>query len=143
MLWSELPRDIPAHDYFPRYGPLFELISEQKKDEIFASYSSSDRKDPSVEEGNEEVDMCLEVSDSDRLIVKEANRTIELATLYIERLREKKTPQKSSFCYDLAKEKEDESAWLDGSRPKKKSSSNAGGRRRKKKKTDTKASQQK
>ena len=27
MLWEELPRDVPRHEHFPRYGPDFELVS--------------------------------------------------------------------------------------------------------------------
>ena len=138
MLWSELPRDIPSHDYFPRYGPLFELVSDQKKKDIFSSYkpSAASPKDPSlVKESEDDSMVCQdEVSDSDQQVLKEAKRVIELTTLYIDRQREKKTPiQKSSFCYDLANEKDD--AWMDGStcNKNKKRSSSGGGRRRKKK----------
>mmetsp|Transcript_2295 Transcript_2295/g.4974 ORF Transcript_2295/g.4974 Transcript_2295/m.4974 type:complete len:834 (-) Transcript_2295:147-2648(-) len=133
MLWSELPRDIPCHDYFPRYGPMFELVSEQKKTQILASYSSSE---PELSDGEErcedEIATCHEVTDSDRRVLREANRAIELATLYVDRQREKTNPRKSSFCFDAVMEQDEKI--LDGSQCRKKSNSSRGGRRRKKKK---------
>ena len=130
---SHLPRDIPPHEYFPRYGPLFELVSEEKRDLIFASYSkgSSDKEVGGSREGQN-------MPDSDLQILKEANRAIELATLYLERQKEKKTPQTStnSFSYNDALENDDEAAssWLSGTQNKKKSARNGGGGRRRKKK---------
>lgn len=132
---SHLPRDIPPHEYFPRYGPLFELVSEEKRDLIFASYSKGS-SDKEVGGPGEDQNM----SDSDQQILKEANRAIELATLYLERQKEKKTPQTStnSFCYNDALENDDEAAssWLSGTQNKKKSARNGGGGRRKKKRKE-------
>ena len=129
MFWNQLPRDIPSHEHFPRYGPLFELVSDEKKAEIFASYSSLIAKNGPDSGKNGDV------SASDQQILKDAERTIELATLYIDRQKEKKTPQtKSNFCYDAAMENNDEDAvWLRGSQRKKKNSTIKGGGRRKKK----------
>ena len=140
MLWSELPRDIPSHDYFPRYGPMFELVSEQKKTQIFSSYSSSKTTHSSDEEiCGEKIETYHEVTDSDRQVLREANRAIELSILYIDRQREKKTPQKSSFRFDAVMEHDEE--MLDGSQPRKKRPNSRGGRRRKKKKTEIDVSQ--
>lgn len=141
MFWNQLPRDIPSHYHFPRYGPLFELVSDQKKTEIFASYTSLIAKNDPESGKNEDI------SASDQQILKDADRTIELATLYIDRQKEKKTPQtKSSFCYDEAIESNDEDAvWSSGSQRKKKGSTKKGGGRRKKKRkpeiTDANTSQ--
>lgn len=123
MFWSELPRDIPCHEYFPRYGPLFELVSEQKKKEIFASY---------LQEVQDEV-----MSNCDRQIFMEAGRSISLSVMYIEHQRRNQTPQKMTFCYDQVMEKDYDMELLDGSRHKKNSSISGGGRRRKKKKIET------
>ncbi|KAL3777421.1 hypothetical protein ACHAW5_010223 [Stephanodiscus triporus] len=123
MFWSELPRDIPCHEYFPRYGPLFELVSEQKKKEIFASYL--------VEVQNEDMSNC------DRQILREAGRSIALSVMYIDHQRRNQTPQKLTFCYDQVMEKDYEMELLDCSRHKKNSSISGGGRRRKKKKIET------
>ena len=125
MFWSELPRDIPCHEYFPRYGPLFELVSLQKKKEIFASYSSSNAK------------LVSSKIDCYWQILREAGRTIALSILYIDHQRRKKeTPQKMAFCYQ-AMEKDDEMELMDGSKHKNNSSISGGGRRRKKKKIET------
>lgn len=134
MLWSELPRDIPSHNHFPRYGPMFELVSKQKKNEIFSSYSySKTGLSPDKERCDGEIELCHELSDADQQVLKEANRAIELTTLYIDRQREKKAPQKSSFCFDGAMEHDE--AMLDGSQRKKKRCNSRGGRRHKRKKT--------
>ena len=125
MFWSELPRDIPCHEYFPRYGPLFELVSLQKKKDIFASYSSSNAK------------LVSSKIDCNWQILREAGRTIALSILYIDHQRRKKeTPQKMAFCYQ-AMEKDDEMELMDGSKHKNNSSISGGGRRRKKKKIET------
>ena len=141
MYWSDLPRDIPNHDYFPRYGPSFELVSGHKKEEILGSYScanfaeavSSDVKEGPITEFDSSGE---EESDADKKILREAHRAIELTTLYIERQRNKEAPQRSNFSYEAAMSQDEEMPMLDvGSRRKKKSSSKGGGRRHKKKKT--------
>jgi len=137
MLWDQLPRDIPSHEYFPRYGPLFELVSETKREEIFESYSTTsttNTKDDKEEEGSDKFD----ISAADKRTLKQAHRTIELATLYIDRQKEKKTPTtKSTFSYN-AVGKDDDATWLENPQRKKKSSNNkGGGRRKKKRKTET------
>ena len=136
MLWEQLPRDIPSHEYFPRYGPLFELVSETKKEEIFASYSttSSTTNTTNTKDDKEEgSDKQLDMSAADKQTLKQAHRTIELATLYIDRQKEKKTPTtKSTFSYN-AVGKDDDATWLETPQRKKKSSNNKGGGRRKKK----------
>jgi len=135
MLWSELPRDIPCHEYFPRYGPLFELVSLQKKNDIFASYSSSNAKLVSSKIGGVKEEG---MSDCDWQILREAGRTIELSILYVDHLRRKKeTPQKITFCYQAMEKDDDEMELLDGFQHKKSSSISGGGRRRKKKRIET------
>ncbi|KAL7550962.1 hypothetical protein ACHAWF_014177 [Thalassiosira exigua] len=137
MLWSDLPRDIPSHDYFPRYGPSFELVSGEKKDELLGSYSSTNKSNSSgKEEHVGELEPIRAMPDSDRQILKEANRAVELAILYIDRQREKHR-QEGNFSYDTAIEKE---GWPDRSQRKKKCAGKGGGRRRKKKKPEIRAS---
>lgn len=143
MLWSQLPRDIPSHEYFPRYGPLFELVSEAKKEEIFASYStttssSTTTTTTNTKDDKEEGSDILDMSAADKQTLKQAHRTIELATLYIVRQKEKKTPTtKSTFSYN-AVGKDDDATWLETPQRKKKSSNNnkGGGRRKKKRKSE-------
>ena len=136
MLWSELPQDIPHHDHFPRYGPWFELVSEDKKTEILGSYASSD----AAELGGEELSDVKtdDMSSSDRRALAEAKRSVELAALYLTRQREKH--EAPTFCFNAAKGNDD---WASEPPRKKKSAKKGGGRRRKKTKTDGNDSQQK
>ena len=138
MLWDQLPRDIPSHEYFPRYGPLFELVSETKKEEIFASYSTASTTNTKADDKEEGSDKQLDMSAADKQTLKQTHRTIELATLYIDRQKEKKTPTtKSTFSFN-AVGKDDDATWLETPQRKKKSSNNkGGGRRKKKRKTET------
>ena len=102
MFWSELPRDIPCHEYFPRYGPLFELVSEQRKTEIYSSYSSSNGK------STEDYERCI-MPDCDRQILRDASRSIALSVLYLHHQRKKQTPEENrTFCYDQALENDNE-----------------------------------
>ena len=137
MLWSQLPSDIPQGDpYFPRYiNSMFELVSEEKKTEIFSSYSSPNTEpSPNVDNCDvDDIDAPRELSDSDKQVLQEANRAIDLSALYIERQREKKIPITSNFCYDAALEGDDE-ILLDVSSQRKKGARPRGGGRRKKKK---------
>lgn len=125
MFWSELPRDIPCHEYFPRYGPLFELVSEQRKTEIYSSYSSSNGK------STEDYERCI-MPDCDRQILSDASRSIALSVLYLHHQRKKQTPEENrTFCYAQDLEKDNEIDVLQ------KKSSSGGGRRRKKIKIET------
>ena len=128
MLWSDLPRDIPSHDYFPRYGPTFELISEHKKSQIFASYSSSTQKNSSS--GGSDGDDVDAASESDAQMLKEANRAIELSALYVNRQQEKNRPPERNFSFEAVVAR-DENMFA-GAQTKKKRTSCGGGRRRKK-----------
>lgn len=126
MFWSELPRDIPCHEYFPRYGPLFELVSEQRKAEIYSSYSSSKGK------STEDYERYI-MPDCDRQILRDASRSIALSVLYLDHQRKKQTPEEyRTFCYDQDLVKDNE---IDIRQ--KKSTNIGGGRRRKKIKIET------
>jgi len=126
MMWSELPKDIPAHDYFPRYGPSFELVSEDKKLEIFQSYSVNDSI---VGEAN------------DHQLLREGVRAIDLACLYIDHDRAKKVNQRTGLGNGQVKSfsfngtNQDEAILTEISRKRKKEGSkkSLGGRRRKQK----------
>lgn len=136
MLWSDLPQDIPHHDHFPRYGPWFELVSEEKKTEILGPYASSDAIG-SDGEGVSDV-KTDDMSSSDRRALAEAKRSVELAVLYLTRQREKE--EAPTFCFNAAKGNDD---WASEPPRKKKSAKKGGGRRRKKTNTDGNDSQQK
>lgn len=131
LLWNELPKDIPAHCYFPRYGPTFELVSKEKVQEIHASYSH-------------EAEIFIEVSAPDQKVLQDGIRSIELSCLYIDRQQEKAKRDKElskrahgdAFCsYDTAMQGDD--VWIDegiNTLSGKKQNARGGGRRKKKKK---------
>lgn len=128
MLWSELPKDIPSHEYFPRYGPYFELVTEEKKQMIWDSY------DPECT--NHDEDMANDTSSSTYdgcRALQEGIHAIELACLFIDRQQRKKTAN-AYKAYDDDDHVDDE-IWVDNTKRKKKTGK-GGGRRRKKKKED-------
>lgn len=128
MLWSELPKDIPSHEYFPRYGPYFELVTEEKKQLIWDSY------DPECTNHDDDManDTSSSVYDGCRAL-QEGIHAIELACLFIDRQQRKKTAN-TYKAYDESDHVDNE-IWVDNTQRKKKASK-GGGRRRKKKKED-------
>lgn len=127
LLWSELPKDIPSHDYFPRYGPLFELVSEEKKQEIWDSYDAQSSANSSKAGAKDSASPFF-----DRHALQQGIHAIELACLFIDRQRKKPTNSSASFnSYDDSSDRDDD-IWVEDTRRKKKASQ--GGRRRKKKK---------
>ena len=68
MLWDELPKDIPRHDYFPRYGPDFSLVGDR----------------PVLEENSRSGEYGQTLT--------EARETIDLAVVYIKSQKEKENP---------------------------------------------------
>lgn len=128
MLWSELPKDIPSHEYFPRYGPYFELVTEEKKQLIWDSY------DPECTNHDDDMtnDTSSSVYDGCRAL-QEGIHAIELACLFIDRQQRKKMSN-TYKAYDENDHVDDE-IWVDNT-PRKKKASKGGGRRRKKKKED-------
>ncbi|KAL7488100.1 hypothetical protein ACHAW6_013699 [Cyclotella cf. meneghiniana] len=96
LFWSHLPKDIPNHSYFPRYGPTFDLVSEEKRRAISAYYSSSnEEQDAKMNEG---------LSDMDQNMLHQGIKAIDLACLYIGRQRTKSdlcpAVESANFCYD-------------------------------------------
>jgi acetoin utilization deacetylase AcuC-like enzyme len=81
LFWSRLPKDVPNHCYFPRYGPTFELVSEDKQREISSYYLSSNEK--------QMIQMRAGLSQSDQDTLHKGLKAIELTCLYIERQRTK------------------------------------------------------
>ena len=128
LLWSELPKDIPSHDYFPRYGPLFELVSEEKKQDIWNSY---DDQSSAVNPCNVETKKSTSPF-FDRHALQQGIHAIELACLFIDRQRKKAANSSISFNSYSEPNDRDDDIWVEDTRRKKKSSQ--GGRRRKKKK---------
>ena len=124
LLWSELPKDIPGHDYFPRYGPFFELVSEEKKQNILNSYVISNSCETSTEK--EQLSSTFYASN----IMEQGNHAIELACLYVGRQRKKKANECASFKFWDERIDRNDDIWIENSRKKKASQ----GRRRKKKK---------
>jgi len=128
LLWSELPKDIPSHDYFPRYGPLFELVSEEKKQDIWNSYDAqSSAITPCNVETKESTSPFF-----DRHALQQGIHAIELACLFIDRQRKKAANSSISFNSYSEPNDRDDDIWVEDTRRKKKASQ--GGRRRKKKK---------
>lgn len=68
MLWDELPKDIPPHEHFPRYGPEFRLVGDKP------SYRGVANK------SNGTVPSCL---------LGEVHKAVQLTALYISAYREK------------------------------------------------------
>lgn len=100
MFWHELPKDIPNHCYFPRYGPTFELVSDVKREEFSEFYSSSSR---------DQIDQVnAELSSDDRDMLKKGVKAIDLTCLYIERQRKKAKTASSNFSFESAPRLEDE-----------------------------------
>ena len=64
MLWNELPKDMPRHDYFPRYGPDFSLVGEC----------------PSMKEKGSEYSKGGDYGN----VLKESKKAVDLALLYIQ-----------------------------------------------------------
>jgi hypothetical protein len=99
LFWSHLPKDIPNHCYFPRYGPTFELVSEEMRRDISAYYSSSNEEQyTKMNEG---------LSDLDQNMLHQGIKAIDLACLFIERQRTKSdfasvcsAVESANFCYD-------------------------------------------
>ncbi len=125
LLWSELPKDIPSHDYFPRYGPLFELVSEEKKEEIWNSYDAQSSANPCNTVTKDPTSSFF-----DRHALQQGSHAIELACLFIDRQR-KKAANSTFNSYNEPNDCDDD-IWVEDTRRKKKASQ--GGRRRKKKK---------
>lgn len=130
LLWTELPKDIPSHDYFPRYGPLFELVSEEKKQAIWNSYdiqpSAANASNAATEESTPPF------FDEQNLQLQQGIHAIELACLFIDRQRKKALQSSTAFnSYKEPIDRDDE-IWVEDTQRKKKA--NQGGRRRKKKK---------
>ncbi|KAL3784888.1 hypothetical protein HJC23_012491 [Cyclotella cryptica] len=132
LFWSHLPKDIPHHIYFPRYGPTFELVSEETRREISAYYSSS--KEAQVAKMNDGL------SDSDQNMLHQGIKAIDLACLYIERQRTKSefasmssSLKSTNFCYDSALQ-HDREHWEEGIPKKNANKGYLCGRRKKKKK---------
>ena len=68
MLWDELPKDVPRHEYFPRYGPDFRLVGDR----------------PVLEKNSR----CGEYGQT----LTEAKEAIDLAVVYIKSQKEKENP---------------------------------------------------
>jgi histone deacetylase 8 len=75
LLRNELPRDIPRHDHFPRYGPDFRLV-----DDTLADNSESEKR-----------------GDVYQSTFEEARKVVDLALLYLQAQSRKKIPEFGSF----------------------------------------------
>eukprot|EP00978_Attheya_sp_CCMP212_P044336 scaffold307035_cov58-Attheya_sp.AAC.1 len=126
LLWNELPRDIPQHEYFPRYGPAFELIR-----------GGTTASSIGLQQGNHDVETTttthLHDKDYHRLL-RQGRKAIDLAFTYIHsRRRFNLQPGKNG---DAMFEKENDPQYWEDDRPKKRSGAKKrpqGGRRRRKK----------
>jgi len=128
LLWSELPKDIPSHDYFPRYGPLFELVSEEKKEAIWNSYEIQ----PSATNASNTATNESTSSFVNEQALQQGIHAIELACLFIDRQRKRALQSSTAFNSYKEPNDRDDDIWVEGTQHKKKA--RQGGRRRKKKK---------
>jgi acetoin utilization deacetylase AcuC-like enzyme len=107
MLWDELPKDVPRHEYFPRYGPEFQLIGERPVLRDFGSEWSQSQDDYTK-------------------VLREAHEAVNLTAIYLESERNK---ENRGFQF------EEDDALLVNSTTKSKAKNGAskrGGRRRRK-----------
>ena len=72
MVWKELPKDVPRHEFFERYGPSFELVGDLK---------GNTKYDPSLSN-----DSRIKNHDYDK-IVHEAIEALQLSHLFLVKQR--------------------------------------------------------
>jgi acetoin utilization deacetylase AcuC-like enzyme len=116
LFWHQLPKDIPNHVYFPRYGPTFELVSVEKISKFAEFYASSDQVDK----------VTSDLSDDDRKMLQKGIKAIELASLFIRRQRGKSAGTQTSttdFSFETVLA-QDEGLWAEPVRRKSKCSNN-------------------
>ena len=82
MVWNELPKDIPRHEYFDRYGPSFELVGNLKGNTKYSPVHNSDSR--------------IKNHDYDK-IIDEAIEALQLSKLFLVKQRRDREVSEVSF----------------------------------------------
>jgi acetoin utilization deacetylase AcuC-like enzyme len=86
MVWKELPKDIPRHEYFDRYGPSFELVGNLKGNSKYSPLLNNDSR--------------IKNHDYDK-IINEAIEALELSKLFlVKQNRDREVSEVSFQVYD-------------------------------------------
>jgi len=116
MLWNELPKDVPQHEFFGRYGPEFQLISPD-----FGAGKFGDRNETSRAANTGNDDERTKVFDA-------AKKNIDVCSLFVHSKRESLASVSFNSTADYER-KDAEDDWEIGSMKKK--AAHGGGKRRK------------
>jgi len=120
MLWKQLPKDVPQHSHFARYGPGFELISSSTSSVAGAS-------DAHV--GPTKQTEGISGSDERAKMLEDARKAVAVSSLFVQSRREMMDSSRfNSHGMDVSNCEAENWAV-----PKKKKKGGGGGRRRKKK----------
>ena len=127
MLWNELPKDVPQHEYFGRYGPEFHLISPD-----FCALGADGEETCQRQPDNAGMTRAAVVEhkcDEERMREFEAaKKNINMCSLFVQNKRESiVSPFNSNTDHHQIKDAEDD--WVIG--PKKQKKVSRGGKRRK------------
>ena len=124
MLWNELPKDVPQHEFFGRYGPEFQLISQglgvdlagrQQTSKVANTNCASSYVDPRTHDDRTKA-------------FDDATKSVDVCALFVQSKRESLASVSfNSKADDEFKGKEGD--WAIG--PRKKKTSGGGGKRRK------------
>ena len=123
MLWKQLPKDVPQHAHFARYGPEFQLISSS----IPSVVDTLDADDATTKQPYTTCSISRIGSDRGAKMFEDARKAVEVTGLFVQSRRE--ALASSSFNPNIVC-----SNIEDWSIPRKKKKAGGGGRRRKKSK---------
>ena len=120
MLWKQLPKDVPQHAHFARYGPGFELIS---------SSTSSVAGTSNAHIGPTKQTEGISGSYVRAKMLEDARKAVGVTSLFVQSRRE----MMDSSCFNSHGMNVSNSEAENWAVPKKKKKASGGGRRRKKK----------
>jgi hypothetical protein len=120
MLWKQLPKDVPQHAHFARYGPGFELIS---------SSTSSVAGTSNAHIGPTKQTEGISGSYVRAKMLEDARKAVGVTSLFVQSRRE----MMDSSCFNSQGMNVSNSEAENWAVPKKKKKASGGGRRRKKK----------
>ena len=128
MLWNELPKDVPQHEYFGRYGPEFHLISPD-----FCAFGADGKETCQADNaGMTRTAVVEHKGDEERMKEFEAaKKSINMCCLFVQNKRESimSMPFNSKADHEIKDAEED---WAIGPNKQRKVSLSRGGKRRKK-----------
>ena len=124
MLWDELPKDVPQHEFFGRYGPEFQLISQGLGVDLAGGQQTSKAANTNC------ASSCIDprTHDDRKKAFDDAKKSVNVCALFVQSKRESLASVSfNSKADDEFKGKEGD--WEIG--PRKKKASSGGGKRRK------------